>query len=265
MKQPAILLSSLSLLVSVLACSLAWQSSQTSAPVSPPPAAIERPEPPPSVEIATLREEVASLRHRVSGTPASPSQVQEPAAAPNPEREQMLQEMTAMWKAAKARGGAEGPGLGRLPLGLAEEGPVVGEPMIKTLGLQPNQVQAINEALQAAYREYLALEAQHVEKKRDPDGTLRVAISPFEAEGKAFAERLWGRLDSLLDERQREVSRMHLRPQVHDLFLELGASKVTIEISREAGGYSYREKTGWSNISGSSSEIPPKLRRFWSE
>ena len=176
----------------------------------------------------------------------------------------MLDEMTTMWKAAKSGAGHAAYAQGA-PMEVSRDGPGIGAATAKTLDLQPAQIQALNESLQAAYRNYAALEAQHTKRTKGEDGTMHVVIDSFEMEGKTFQERLHSQMDALLTLKQQELARMHLDPWVNQLFLSFGASPMKIDLSKEDSGFQYRIKSGSGTISGSDGELPDFLRRFWTE
>ena len=196
----------------------------------------------------------------------------------NLEREAMLAELEKMWKESKEMHEGESQedraDLGRMLkrmaggeeyLQMGADGPEVRDVLAKILDLQPAQAQTMNAPLQIAYRDYLTLEASHLKQTKGEDGAVHVEIQAYEADGKGVQDRLWSQLDSTLTPHQREVARTLMLQSLDDLFLDFGASKRTITISKGKSGFDYEEKYGQGSTSGSGGPLPPKFQKFWKE
>jgi hypothetical protein len=217
-----------------------------------------------SEELRALRAEVADLKRQVAEMAGRPAPTV--AAAPaDPDQESMLKEMKRMWKGRE--GGSGHPVLSSENLELGGEGPVLKDTLVQTLDLQTSQTDAINAILQAAYKEFLALEAQHTSIRKADDGRLRVTVSDFNKEGRAIEEHLWMQLDGSLNEQQRKLARREM--SVASAFGNFGAGTRTIDLWQEDGFYRHTEnrkdgRSSWSS-SGGADQVPAQYKRFWKE
>lgn len=269
--------STLTLAAAVLSIilSIFTMASVKNLPMPPGPLSATPPAPPtdPALksELSSLRQELSTLKaclaeaERTATVAASVLPVLSVPA--NPVREAMLADMETMWKASKGMSvkGAGPEHLTRGYLKMGADGPEVGEALAKTLDLQPVQAQAVNTALQSAYRDYLTLETAHLKQTKGEDGAVHVEIQAFAVDGKGLQDRLWSQLDCLLTPHQREVARLQMQRSLNELFLDFGVSKRTLTIAKGEFGFDYEEKYQNGNGSGSGSLLPPKFQRFWKE
>jgi hypothetical protein len=74
--------------------------------------------------------------------------------------------------------------------------------------------------------------------RKDDQGRVHVTIAPFQDALRGIENQLWEGLDSILDERQRDVARRHLPIAI---LLRQGRGETTIKIWRDNGKYHYDE------------------------
>lgn len=201
-----------------------------------------------NADIAILEGEVARIR-AAAGQASTPTTQALPSVAK---------------EVPRANGFDESPDWCALPLG--PEGPTLDEGLVQTLDLQPGQVQIMENTLRAVYRDYLALEARHTEKRRDEHGVLHVTVSPFPKEGRLLQQQLWSSLDGCLNERQRAVARRHL--PLDEAFFSFGESACELEVSKQDDGYKGKHSTsghmGEAHVRDIE-HLPWKYRRFLEE
>ncbi|NOZ23275.1 MAG: serine/threonine protein kinase [Planctomycetes bacterium] len=144
------------------------------------------------------------------------------------------------------------------------DGPVVSVELAQTLDLRPMEEREVNKAIQEAYKKYLPLEAKHADVSRGKKGYVHVKVSPFSAELKAIQNRLWSKVDAVLDERQRAVARRHL--PLRELF-PYGDMTANIEMWHKGLQYHWKEEAkgrlSSSSSSGSSTDLQGQYKRFW--
>lgn len=92
------------------------------------------------------------------------------------------------------------------------EGPVLSEALARdTLRLEGKKTEEANHVLQAAYREYCALEARHTKQYEKEDGHWVTSIEPFPKEMAKIEDRLWSGLDAMFTVEQQKLARYNLR------------------------------------------------------
>jgi serine/threonine protein kinase len=157
--------------------------------------------------------------------------------------------------------------------------------------IHPNQVEAVNKALQDSYREYLALEKRHSEQSIDSQGHVVTIIHPFATDLEPLESHFWSRLDAVLDRDQQKVARwklispesnwespapgvdISLRDRVRPGLLGWGKNGARFEIWREGTWFRWKVQSGTarpgpyhiSYYNDTAPELPEEYRRFWKE
>ena len=172
---------------------------------------------------------------------------------------------------------------------LRPEGPAITDQFARNRNLQPSQhqQQQVNKILQDIYREYLVLLEQHTQRTVNADGHHVTTVTPFPKELTKLEEKLWGRLDPLLNREQQNLFRLNLplHPvrrssysggSIHDRgIFGFGDKRFQIEIWRVGEWFYWRVQDdavrglGWhpSKSGGplKTPELPEAFRRWWKE
>ena len=147
------------------------------------------------------------------------------------------------------------------------------------LKLRPDQVEAVNAALQDTHRESVALEEQNAVRRTDEAGHVVTTIKPFPGPLAKLEDRLWDQLDKILDPQQQSVARLNLRlhPQlvqppialseiVAPGFFGWGNDGAQIEIWRVGSWFHWRVSTrGYADSEHREAQLPEEYRRFWTD
>ena len=127
-----------------------------------------------------------------------------------------------------------------------------------TVPLRPDQFTNVKQVLQGADREYLDMELRHTSRRssRDPASVghllLLVTISPFPDEVSHLEERVWARLDGILQADQRVQAKKQLaRPG--ELFA-FGQTQTKIEIWQDGRWYHWKVTHSAGGTKAGSSE-----------
>jgi hypothetical protein len=147
-----------------------------------------------------------------------------------------------------------------------------------SLKLSASQTESVNKVLQASYAEFPAIESQHTEQSTNDAGHIVVQIKPFPGPVAKLEDRLWSKLDEILDPEQQSIARRNLsldppeeRPPiaVSDLvrpgFFGWGKNGAAIEIWRVGSWYHWKVATRGFDHSSSGPQLPEEYRRFWKE
>lgn len=180
------------------------------------------------------------------------------------------------------------------------DGPEIYEPLARSgLQLSDEQIDKVNQILQAAHRDYLKLEEQHSEQQRTDEGHLVTIVRHFSVSG--VEDRIWSQLDALLvDDDHERIARLNLKflppyryPETGQLampheeqwrpsLLGFGGDPVRVEIWRVGQWYHWRvvpymsvgdpdfsamQRDSAANVPAAENgpELPYELRRFWTE
>jgi serine/threonine protein kinase len=170
---------------------------------------------------------------------------------------------------------------------LGGDGPKL-DPAAVALWIRPNQIDAVNKALQESYREYLTLERQHSERSLDKQGHVVTVIQPLTTELAPLENHFWSRLDAILDRHQQERARSNLtlfsressvgvdipaRDLVRPGLLGWAKNGARFEIWREGTWFRWKVQSGMPRptpyqiryYNDTSPELPEEFRRFWRE
>jgi tRNA A-37 threonylcarbamoyl transferase component Bud32 len=152
-----------------------------------------------------------------------------------------------------------------------------------SLQLDPTQTDQVNRILQTAYLDYLAIEAQHVERQEVNSKRVIITIRPHPEAVAESEDNLWSQLDAILDSKQQRIARLnlHLDPResrvgvpLADLvkpgFFGWGKSGAKIEIWRVGTWYHWKVATrdreyDTEKYDAPAPQLPEELRRFWNE
>jgi hypothetical protein len=170
---------------------------------------------------------------------------------------------------------------------LGPDGPALTDQFARYRNLQPSQHQQINKILQDIYREYLVLLEKNTQRSVNAEGHHVTIVTPFPKEITKLEEKLWGRLDPLLNREQQNVFRLNLplhpkevrRGSYSDALLldrgifGFGDDVFQIEIWQVGEWFYWRvvDKAVWrgSQPSGpdpqKTPELPEAFRRWWKE
>jgi len=139
--------------------------------------------------------------------------------------------------------------------------------------LSADQIATIRQILHEAEQEYLALERRHASRRRsiEPNsfGHVLVTISPFREEVISLEDRVWSKLDSILNPNQRVTAKKQLPP--HGELFAFGHGECRIEIWDEGAAYHwkihYRADNGAGIMGDGSSgaRLPAEYQRFWQD
>jgi hypothetical protein len=165
------------------------------------------------------------------------------------------------------------PGLAPAGWALRSHGPVLSDHVAAQLELQ--QIEPVNKALEASYHEFLELEARNTDRHTDDAGSIIVTIKPFPAPIAKLEDRLWSRLDSILDPQQQERVRLSLRLDPPELrpgvtlrdlvrpgFFGWGKAGARIELQPAGQWYRWKVLTRGHVFSDTSRQLPVELQRF---
>ena len=156
------------------------------------------------------------------------------------------------------------------------------------LGWNQAEIDKVNGILQATYRDYLALEAEHRERQPDSDGHQVTIVKRFLLPG--IENRLWTQLDTMPTPEQQKMARLNLRflplyryPEASPIrssydtrpsLLGFGGDPARVEIWRVGAWYHWRvnaftgkgEPDFAADVPAESGpELPYELRRFWTD
>jgi predicted Ser/Thr protein kinase len=93
---------------------------------------------------------------------------------------------------------------------LEPQGPALTDVFASSMKLTPRQRTQVDRILQESHRDYTRLLKQHTRKTRNADGHLIVTVTPFPREIARFEEKMWEKLDPLLDKEQQNLLRLNL-------------------------------------------------------
>jgi hypothetical protein len=143
-------------------------------------------------------------------------------------------------------------------------------PLGELLGLEVEKTEEVRPVLDTARKEYLAIEAKHTKHKEDEAGHQIAIVEPFPRELSQLEDRVWSRLDGILDEVQQAEARSHW--PLSSIF-PFGRDKGTVEIWREGTWYHWVVKKEPAAGSGGTSSasvqqskgprLPKELEHLW--
>jgi hypothetical protein len=164
---------------------------------------------------------------------------------------------------------------------MTEEGPIISESLSDILGLSVQQQEAVNDALQTNYQSYLETERKHVKFERMDNQHYCVRLTAFP---EAFADHehaLWSTLDEILDSRQQALARQKLplgpgsgarpgNPQPAGAFaragvLGWGGQEAQFDLRQIGQWYRWEIMVGPAKRSGTGTDFPLSLQRFWNQ
>jgi serine/threonine protein kinase/ankyrin repeat protein len=148
----------------------------------------------------------------------------------------------------------------------------------RVLRLHPDRVASVNAALQDVQREYLALEEKNTERQTDAAGHVITTIKPFPGLLAKLEDRLWSRLDLILDSEQQAVARLNLRLHAKPVqppialseivapgFFGWGEHPVRVELWQVGAWYHWKVDVRGYGDSSRAPQLPEPYRRFWKE
>jgi serine/threonine protein kinase len=157
---------------------------------------------------------------------------------------------------------------------IGPDGPMLTDEFARQrLELAPDKIHAVNSLLQAAFREGLAVEAQHTKQETRTNGHLVSRIDPFPAELQKIEDRLWSQLDRILIVPQQQLS---ARKNLTSLFTGaqitkpgpigwVGSQYSEIEIWRMGTWYYWEVRVFGVKMTGQGPTLLEGLNRFWKE
>ncbi|MCH7686938.1 MAG: hypothetical protein IH899_09695, partial [Planctomycetes bacterium] len=169
---------------------------------------------------------------------------------------------------------------------LGPDGPALTDRFARSRKLQPSQHQQVNKILQDIYREYLVLLEKHTQRSVNADGHHVTTVTPFPKDITKLEEKLWGRLDPLLNREQQNLFRLNLplHPKrvrrgsysggsIHDRgIFGFGDERFQIEIWRVGEWFHWKvlDIAVWPQWYPSygprkEPELPEAFRRWWKE
>jgi predicted Ser/Thr protein kinase len=144
------------------------------------------------------------------------------------------------------------------------------------LKLEPAQIEQVNEILQSAYRDYLAIEQQYTEQHIDDLGHVVTIIRPVPL--ARLENQLWTGLDEVFDAKQQSTARLNLKLDPAEVrtgvtidelvrpgFFGWGKYGVRIEIWRVGAWYHCKVSTREYGNYSFGPQLPDEYRRFWKE
>jgi hypothetical protein len=161
---------------------------------------------------------------------------------------------------------------------MGPRGPELADAFAKgALKLRPDQIKSLNAALQEVHREHLALEELNTERHTDAAGHLIITIKPFPAPLAKLEDRLWSKLDAILDAEAQKIARLNLHLHGKPVYPPASLSKLVepgffgwddgaqIEIWRVGAWFHWRVSTRGYEESSSAPQLPEPYRRYWKE
>jgi serine/threonine protein kinase len=163
-----------------------------------------------------------------------------------------------------------------------------GGPQLNTAAarwIEPNQLQAVNKALQESFREYLVLEKQNSDESTDKQGHVITVVHPLTTQLGPLENHFWSRLDAVLNRGQQNFARLNLglyprdrtgevlsvggapapvRDLVRPGLLGWGKNGARFEIWREGTWYRWKIHSVW-DYDDTALKLPDEYRRFWKE
>jgi hypothetical protein len=164
--------------------------------------------------------------------------------------------------------------------GMGPDGPTFTDVFARwSLKLQPEQIGSANAALQEVHREYLSLEEQYTERHTDANGHVITTIKPFPDPLAKLEDRLWSKLDAILDAEAQNIARLNLRlhggppvvpPATMDKlvapgFFGWGNGGARVEIWRVGTWFHWRVTAHQHTDTSQAPQLPEPYRRFWKE
>ena len=162
---------------------------------------------------------------------------------------------------------------------MAEDGPEIREDFAHhRLKLLHGQIHQFNTALKECYREYLELEKPHLVQQTDEAGHLVTTISALsESQRAKLEDKLWSRLDSMLDVEAQKTARNNLDvfPSDRNMPNQLSSDRVRpgifgwgdgearIEIWRVGTWFHWKIKANGYAYESKGPELPLEYRRLW--
>jgi tRNA A-37 threonylcarbamoyl transferase component Bud32 len=134
-----------------------------------------------------------------------------------------------------------------------------------------SRIEKVRDVLRATAKDYESLEKRHTSREKDKNGRLVVKIDSFPDELDGLLDKMWSRLDPLLNERQQGDLRSQLAvsPIYHGYQFPLGRKKVTIDLWRVGTWYHWMVSESTTppspTRSGQSPHLPKGLARFWTD
>jgi tRNA A-37 threonylcarbamoyl transferase component Bud32 len=142
--------------------------------------------------------------------------------------------------------------------------------------LRRDQVGPVNKALQESFRDYLNIEKRNMDQSANEEGHLVTVIRPLSKELGSLEDRLWSRLDPILDREQQNLFRLNLElyPRQSAVGVTLpdlvrpglfgwGRQGARIEIWREGTWFRWNVSSANYADFSNAPELPEPYRRFW--
>jgi serine/threonine protein kinase len=132
-----------------------------------------------------------------------------------------------------------------------------------SIGLDRDELERVNEALERARREYERLEAKHATVSHTSAGGLLVQVEPFPEDLRSLYSDLGQRLNLALDDPEDGAAVLQRLTRKQGLY---GHEPVQIRILRKDGGYNvleYRGNPSDPTVSTECEQLPPEYQRFW--
>ncbi len=143
------------------------------------------------------------------------------------------------------------------------------------LDLNDTQADAVTKAVSDVYSEYLSLEKQNSDSATSETGKLITIIRPIPGEISQLENRLWSKLDSILNNDQQRIARLNLKLGPPELAAGMtiqemvapglfgwGDAGATIEIWSVGTWKHWTIRARGEEFTSSASELPPYLARF---
>lgn len=96
-------------------------------------------------------------------------------------------------------------------LRIGNAGPELRSEFATWVGLRDEQISQVNQVLSSSFQEFLELEKQFSERSRNEAGHQVIIVKPFVGPLAEIENRMWTKLDAILDLRQQEIFRTQLR------------------------------------------------------
>ncbi len=157
-----------------------------------------------------------------------------------------------------------------------EDGPTVTRQFADLLILHDTQTIKLNRILRSSYRQYLALEEQHLDREWNEAGRQIVTIDPFVDDILKLENEFWTAADEALNVRQQHLARANLRlfprkitGQVFEPNSYLlgwgGQGEVQLTFWKVGHWHHWEAKYGSLQIAGRGPELPVALRPYRKE
>jgi hypothetical protein len=173
------------------------------------------------------------------------------------------------------------------PWQMTELGPAITDRFAEDLRLDSEQQKQFDNVLQETFQEYLQVEKDHISQTTWAAGRVSVTIEAFPKETEVFENRLWSRLDALLNVEQQQIAREQLPVHAPDASVDIisptrqaihvprgvqqsgilgwGRTGCHLEIWRTGSWYQWQLVRDGVTRMYRAPELPLEYRRFWPE